>query len=133
MKKIAIFIIVGILVVSIVGFASLFYFDSTKDYSQIILSTCGIDNYCIWLSLTSLSKTEDRETVLITYSGIMKARQDSICHLLGHKLGWFIYDYTEDLAEALSLIDRTCGGSIYHGVMQSYFSTPSYIPPAIPE
>jgi len=122
MKKFAIFLILGILVVSILGFASLFYFDSTKDYSQSIFSNCkSLD--CLIESLTYLSKTEDRETVLTTFSGVTKLMQDSSCHRPGHKLGQFMYDYTNDLDEALSLIDRTCGGSIYHGVMQGYFTT----------
>ncbi len=76
MKKIVILMIVGILVVAIVGLASLFYFDSTKDYSQTILSNCkSLD--CLIESLTDLSKTEDRETMLSTFSGITKLFQDS--------------------------------------------------------
>jgi len=122
MKKFAIFLTLGILVVSVVVLTSLFYFDSTKDYSQSILSNCGPDSQCLSESLTNLSKTEDRETVLTTYSGILRTYQDSACHHFGHKLGLFIYDYTENLAEALSLIDTTCGGSIYHGIMRGYFT-----------
>jgi len=125
MKKVAIFVILGILVVSIVGFVSLFYFDSTKDDSQSILSDCRSNANCILESLTNLSKTEDKETVLTTFSDIIKARQQTQCHRLAHHLGQFMYNYTENLDESLSLIDRTCGGALYHGVMQAYFATKS--------
>jgi len=126
--------IVGILVVSIVGLASLFYFDSTKDHSQSIFSNCESDGDCLLQSLVDLSKNEDRETVLTTFSGMTTTIKQSgrECHVFGHHLGFFLYDFTENLDEALSLIERTCGGSIYHGVMQGYFATKSFSDNGIP-
>jgi len=55
---------------------------------------------------------------------ILKQREQ-LCHVIGHHLGVFLYNYTDNLVEALSLIDRTCGGSFYHGIMQGYFTTKS--------
>jgi len=75
--------------------------------------------------LKDLSKSENREMVPEKFSElIFKANQTgNTCHHLGHKLGQFLYGYTGDLLQALSLTDRTCGGSIYHGIMQEYFKT----------
>jgi len=126
--------IVGILVVAIIGLASLFLFDVTKDYSASIISKCPFYGECIDDGLIELSKTKDRETVLTTFSGITDRLKQSglLCHEVGHPLGRFMYDYTGDLHEALSLIDRTCGGSLYHGVMQGYFATNSFSDNGIP-
>ena len=90
-----------------------------------ILTTCGKDYDCIVDSLKYVSKNENQALVLETYSDIINAFKQTgdVCHGFGHQIGMFLYSYTGNLHQVLQLIDRTCGGSIYHGVMQEYFKT----------
>jgi len=92
-----------------------------------ILPTCGRDSDCIINSLKYISKNEDQALVLETFSEITDSflKTGKNCHGSGHPLGMFLYDYTGNLSQALLLADRTCGGSIYHGIMQGYFKTMS--------
>jgi len=101
------------------------------------LVECSGDLFCVLEDLKDLSESQSPEIVLKTYSDLTFAAKQTgnECHKLGHKLGNFLYGYTGNLLQALSLTDRTCGGSIYHGIMQEYFKinllsdngTPSYI------
>ena len=80
---------------------------------------------CVVNSLQSISETEDRQTVLNTFldiSTILKQTRPQNCHMIGHHLGLFLYNYTDNLIEAFSLIDLRCTASFYHGTMQSYFT-----------
>jgi len=92
-----------------------------------ILPTCGRDSNCLVNSLKYVSKTETQEVVLETLSEITDSllKDGRMCHGIGHPLGKFLYAYKGDLAQALLLTDRTCGGSILHGIMQEYFKTMS--------
>lgn len=101
------------------------------------LIECSGDFSCALNGLKDVSESESPEIVLKIFSEITFAAKQTghRCHVLGHELGNFLYGYTGDLLQSLSLTDRTCGGSIYHGVMQEYFKTnllsdngsPSYI------
>lgn len=98
---------------------------------------CDGDLGCALNDLKDVSESESPEIVLKTFSEITFAAKQTgnKCHVLGHELGIFLYGYTGDLSQALSFTDRTCGGSIYHGIMKEYFKTnllsddgiPSYI------
>jgi len=92
-----------------------------------ILPTCGRDKGCLVNSLEYISKNEDQSLVLETFSEITDSlkKAERNCHGIGHPLGRFLYDYTGNLSQALLIADRTCGGSIYHGIMQKYFKTMS--------
>jgi hypothetical protein len=90
-----------------------------------ILPHCGKHSGCIVNSLKYVSKNENKELVLETFSQInnsfLKTGQN--CHSMGHPLGAFLYNYTGNLYQALLLADTNCGGSLYHGIMQEYFKT----------
>jgi len=90
-----------------------------------ILTTCEKDTSCILNSLNYVSKNENQDLVLETFSEITDSllKAGLPCHGIGHPLGKFLYDYTGNLSQALLLDDRVCGGSIYHGIMQEFFST----------
>ena len=90
-----------------------------------ILPTCEKDMGCIVNSLKYVSKYENQETVIETFSEItdLFLKTGKNCHGSGHPLGMFLYDYTGNLSQALLLADTYCGGSLYHGIMQEYFKT----------
>jgi len=88
-----------------------------------ILDDCKENHSCLFDSLNELAQTDDQQTVLRTFFDITSAikQTESECHILGHPLGKFLYRNTGNLVQSISLIDRTCGGSIYHGIMAEYF------------
>ena len=61
--------------------------------------------------------------MLETYSelNLLYDKSNYSCHHEGHHLGWWLYDYTKDLKEALNYATLLCGGSNFHGIFQSYF------------
>jgi len=61
--------------------------------------------------------------VLGTFSdlNLLYDKSNYSCHHEGHHLGWWLYDYTKDLKEALNYATLLCGGSVFHGIFQSYF------------
>ena len=45
------------------------------------------------------------------------------CHMLSHHLGEWVYGYTKNLDESFQYADElACGGGIYHGIFENYFS-----------
>lgn len=95
--------------------------------TKATLIECKGDTKCALDILNDLSRNESQEDVLKAFSDFSFAAQQSIhnCHVLGHELGHFLYDYSGDLKHALLRADRTCGGSYYHGIMQGFFKTNS--------
>ncbi len=88
-----------------------------------ILSECNIDEHCIVESLQILAKQQDDKIVYATVDKIMSHIDDAgiYCHKQGHHIGIFLYAYTQDLSKALLSADRKCGGSMYHGIVETYF------------
>jgi hypothetical protein len=91
--------------------------------AKSILSFCDIDEHCIAESLQEISKQKDEQIVYDTISELMFNidQAESYCHPQGHHIGGFLYSYTQDLKQALSIADRKCGGSMYHGIVETYF------------
>ena len=90
-----------------------------------IFSECGIEKHCTVEGLWDLAKLEDKQTALASTKEIL-AIYDEIgfyCHENGHHLGMFVYGLTGDLSEAISSVERRCGGSVYHGIIENYFMT----------
>jgi hypothetical protein len=98
---------------------------SFKSYAEQIMTFCqdDDDDHCPILALNKLNKTVSRQMVLETFSDLILLYDKSIypCHDIGHHLGMWLYGYTKSLKEALNYATLLCGGSVFHGVLQSYF------------
>jgi len=94
--------------------------------ARIILEICNIDKHCYVEALWDLAEqAQDDDVVFVAVKEIMSnvQRAGFYCHPQAHHLGGFLYAYTKDLSQALSLADRKCGGSMYHGIVEKYFLT----------
>jgi len=97
--------------------------DAKVHDAESILLLCDIDEYCIVKALRELSKQQDEQTIYDTISEVMVHIDQAgiVCHDQGHHIGSYLYAYTQDLKQALSVADRKCGGSMYHGIVENYF------------
>jgi len=98
----------------------------TKDpHAKKILELCTSDKHCYVEALWDLADQESDEVVFATIDEVMSDIQNSgfYCHPQAHHIGGFLYAFTKDLPKALSIADRTCGGAIYHGIVETYFLT----------
>jgi hypothetical protein len=98
--------------------------NSSKSYAEQIMAYCQDGNeHCPMTALDELNKTASHQVVLGTFSdlNLLYDKSDYSCHHEGHHFGWWLYDYTKDLKEALSYATLLCGGSNFHGIFQSYF------------
>jgi hypothetical protein len=98
--------------------------DSSKSHAEQIMTNCQDgDKQCPMMALNELNKTESRQAVLGTFSDLILLydKNNYSCHNEGHHLGIWLYDYTKNLKEALNYTTLLCGGSVFHGIFQSYF------------
>ena len=88
-----------------------------------ILSQCGIDKHCTVESLQELAKLENKKTVLSAVNDILLIYEETgyYCHENGHHLGMFVYGFIGNLSESISSVERRCGGSVYHGMIENFF------------
>lgn len=96
----------------------------SKSYAEQIVASCQDDgDHCPMMTLDELNKTESRQLVLGTFSDLVRLYDENnyTCHHEGHHLGMWLNDYTRNLTEALKYATILCGGSVYHGIFQSYF------------
>lgn len=100
-----------------------------------IFSKCDLDSTCTIEKLMQISQTESKESVLTIFNSLKIAYGKSgvLCHNTGHHMGEFLYGFTGNFTQALLLSDHTCGGSIYHGVIQNYFETEIFFEEKKPE
>jgi hypothetical protein len=96
---------------------------SKSNAEQIMAYRQDGNERCPMMALDELNKTASRQAVLRTFSdlNLLYDKSDFSCHHEGHHLGWWLYDYTKNLKEALNYATLFCGGSNYHGIFQSYF------------
>lgn len=112
-----------VIVISSAGFVFLIFSSEQKyDLSKQIIDECNLDVDCGVGALLKLSKTNDEKIVLDSYHELKLHYQKNVsyCHEYGHHLGMFLYNYYEDYKKALSIADSTCGGSLYHGIVERY-------------
>ena len=97
-------------------------YETSDLYGNKIRKDCGIDEYCIVEEMQKLSRAESKETVLQTFNDLTSVytQLQMYCHPQGHHLGGFLYGYLGNITEAMSFIDRSCGGSVYHGAIENY-------------
>jgi len=93
-----------------------------------IFSVCGKDIQCTIGGMQYFAETENKETILKTVDGLVLAyaKEGIFCHHQVHSLGKFLYTFTGDLREALLHSNQKCGGALYHGVVESFFSTQKF-------
>jgi len=96
--------------------------ETDNKFGNNIRKKCGFDNFCTVEEMQKLSKNYSSEVVLTTLKDLMSSYDQLkiYCHPLGHHLGEFLYGYVHNLREAISLSDRACGGSLYHGIFENY-------------
>ena len=113
-----------VIVISSAGFVFLIFFSEQKyDVSKQITNECNLDIDCGIGILLEISRTHDENSVLNSFHELKSYYQKNLplCHKYTHHLGEFLYYYYEDYEKALSIADSTCGGAMYHGVVESHF------------
>ena len=102
--------------------------NSSKAFAQQIMVSChdvfASKDHCPMMALDELdNSTADRELVLATFLNLVRLFDEAnySCHHDGHHLGMWLYDYVGSPKEALKYATVHCGGSVYHGIFQSYF------------
>ncbi len=114
----------------IVGVSSSVYFFldgnnevTNNSYADKIMLDCKTNVDCAIDYLRDVSQNEEKSTVLATFDDLISKYETSVryCHIQGHHMGMYLYDYIGDLPQALSYVDQRCAGSIIHGVIQGYF------------
>jgi len=100
-------------------------FETTNQYGNQIRKDCGIDKHCIVENMQKLGNEQSSETVLQTLNDLTSVYTEfqMFCHPQGHHLGLFLYGYLGNVTKAISVVDRSCGGSLYHGVLENYVRT----------
>ena len=80
-------------------------------------------------ALDDLNKTVSRQLVLGTFLNLIQLYEENnySCHHEGHHFVMWLYDYTSNLKEALNYATLSCGGSVYHGIFQSYFGGEQFV------
>ena len=96
-------------------------------YSQQIFDSCEYDMHCVVELLSNNTREMDKTMVMATFKEIIslyhKKQVNSRCHNIAHHLGEWVYGYTQNIEESLQYADPlSCGGGIYHGVFENYFS-----------
>ena len=102
----------------------------SKSYTEQIITSCyDNDDHCPRMALDELNKTTGVQTVLGTFSDLIRLYDENnySCHHEGHHLGMRLYDYTSNLEEALNHATILCGGSVYHGIFQSFFGGEQFV------
>ena len=90
-----------------------------------IFIKCGIEKHCTVESLQRLSESENKKTVIETAREILSTYEEIgfYCHENGHHIGMFLYGLVGNLSEDILSIEKRCGGSVHHGIIQNYFTT----------
>jgi len=94
-------------------------------HAKKIFSNCGIEKHCTVESLQKLSESESKKTVIETAREILSTYDEIgfYCHENGHHIGMFLYGFIGNLSEAILSVEKRCGGSVHHGMLQNYFTT----------
>ena len=105
---------------------------SSKSYAKQIMVACKDENdgdRCPMMALDELNKIANRQLVLGTFSDLVRLYDENnySCHHDGHHLGMWLYGYTGNPKEALNYATMHCGGSVYHGIFQSYFEGEQFV------
>ena len=106
--------------------------NSSKLYADQIMVACRDESdvdHCITMALDELDKISDRQLVLETFLDLVRLYDENkySCHSNGHHLGMWLYGYTANLKEAIKYATIQCGGSVYHGIFQSYFEIAQFV------
>ena len=96
-------------------------------YSQQIFDSCEYDMHCVVELLSNNTREMDKTMAMATFEELKslyhKKQVNSRCHSIAHHLGEWVYGYTQNIEESLQYADPlSCGGGIYHGVFENYFS-----------
>jgi len=99
--------------------------------SQQIFDSCEYDMHCVVELLNNNTREMDKTMVMATFEELKslyhKKQVNSRCHSIAHHLGEWVYGYTQNIEESLQYADPlSCGGGIYHGVFENYFSILKY-------
>jgi len=123
------FYLIGIIIAAILTLTIIFFSlqeESTfQSYADQIISECGDDINCTIDSLRKVSEEKDKDLFIQTFNEVISKYEkiENYCHEKPHHLAYFFYDYVGNVTEAISYVDRKCGGSVYHGIVERFFVT----------
>jgi len=125
MKKIFLIIIPAVVLIAVF---SLVYSQNeikVQSFSNQIFSECGQNIDCTINSLRKISGDQDKKVVIQTFNDLISeyVKIEKYCHANAHHLSHFFYGYIGNVTEAISYVDRKCGGALYHGIVEQYFIT----------
>ena len=116
------------IIIAVTVGSSLIYFVlnqevTSESFAEQIISECDTDVDCAIDYLKEITEREEQSVVLLTFQDLISKYERSIsyCHPNVHQLSMYLYDYIDDLHQALSYADQTCGAAIYHGLLIEYF------------
>ena len=109
-------------ILAIVLISILFFSQESYSLSKQIIDKCELDIDCGINGLIEISETNDEKTVLKVFGELWLYYAENVtkCHDHTHHLGKFLYDYYGDFDKAISIADATCGGALYHGIVENY-------------
>lgn len=99
------------------------------EFASQIVSNCYNDLDCALNSLRYIEDNRDADTVMSTFTQLVDLydKNKIDCHKTAHHLGMFLYPYVgKNLSAAFEYAGQGCGGSIYHGIIMSYFTIKQY-------
>jgi len=96
-------------------------------YSEQIFNSCEYDMHCTVELLSDISREKEKPVVMATFVELLSLYHEkqinSRCHSIAHHMGMWVYGYTKNLEESFQYADPlTCGGGLYHGIFENYFS-----------
>jgi len=95
-------------------------------YVQEIIEKCGNNANCSSIQLGRLIPYADQNTILKTYYDLLDHYKQTnlFCHPHAHVLGEFLYDYLQNVTQAIELTDPVmCGGSTLHGIVENHINS----------
>jgi len=123
-------ILISIVIIVVALSTSVFLFQPNIEEESIsishadkIISECKISIDCVIDSLRALEKTEEKSVIIATFHDLVSNYEESVnyCHSYAHHLSRYLMVYVGDVTETISYLDRKCGGSLFHGVVEQYF------------
>jgi len=98
--------------------------ESIKTLESLIFFDCNSDVMCIIDHLKEIDKEKGQLALISEFNEIISVLEDNMtyCHAPAHHLGKFLYGHIGDLRTAISVVDSRCGGAIYHGILENFFT-----------
>lgn len=89
---------------------------------------CKFDMDCVVPQLQEIGEIHEQKIFEDTVSELLKIyeKRNTMCHSQGHHLGMVLYAYYDDVNKAVSKAGLECGGSLYHGILETHFGAEKF-------